>query len=140
TKPLSLKPRRKVLTRCSRPPEAPLLSQPTIGTFGCCARASNGQESEDAAAPPRSAMSCRRLRSNIRQPLPWFRRWSVYRSISLLRRAQQVLGAGLNCSEIGGLMSALGQKQTSGGDLGHVRFTPKSGHWRAGAGRSALCQ
>jgi len=37
-------------------------------------------------------------------------------------------------------MSALGQNQTSGGPLGHVRFTPESGHCRAGLGMSALCQ
>jgi hypothetical protein len=37
-------------------------------------------------------------------------------------------------------MSALGQKRTSAGRLGHVRFTPKSGHWWAGLGMSALCQ
>jgi len=37
-------------------------------------------------------------------------------------------------------MSALGQNRTSAGYLGHVRFTPESGHWPAGLGMSALCQ
>ena len=35
-------------------------------------------------------------------------------------------------------MSALGQKRTSGGCLGHVRFTPKSGHCRPGPGFAFL--
>jgi len=79
-------------------------------------------------------MNSRRRRSNIRQPLPWLRRWSVYRTVSLLRIARQVLGVGR------GLMSALGQNRTLGGRLGDVRFTPESGHARAGHGMSALCQ
>ena len=37
-------------------------------------------------------------------------------------------------------MSALGQKRTSGGRLGHVRFSPESGHPPADLGMSALCQ
>src|SRR5262249_34735587 len=37
-------------------------------------------------------------------------------------------------------MSALGQKRTSAGRLGYVRFTPESGHEPARLGMSALCQ
>ena len=36
-------------------------------------------------------------------------------------------------------MSALGQNRTSGGRLGYVRFTFKSGHPRADLAASALC-
>src|SRR5262249_5166731 len=32
-------------------------------------------------------------------PCPGFHRWSVYRTLTPLRRARQVLGVGLNCSE-----------------------------------------
>src|SRR5262249_40465646 len=94
------------------------LMYPTIGSFvDCCARAASGQ----TAAAPTSVMNRRRRRSNISQPLPWLRRWSVYRTISLLRRAPQVLGVGLNCSELVPSretpMSALGQKRTLDGHL-----------------------
>jgi len=49
-----------------------------------------------------------------------------------------MLGVGLNCSELTlmGLMSALGQKRTSGGRSGSVRFTPETGHPPAGHGMS----
>ena len=36
-------------------------------------------------------------------------------------------------------MSALGQNRTLDGRLGHVRFTPQSGHAAAGIAMSALC-
>src|SRR5262249_37089521 len=99
-----------------------------VGSFdGCCARAASGHA---AAAPPSSAMNRRRCRSNIGKPLP--RRWSVYRTVSLLRRARQVLGVGLNCSEIGGLMYALGQNRTSDGRLGPRPPYPRN---RTSAGR-----
>src|SRR5262249_30752016 len=69
---------------------------------------------------------------------------AFYRTLKLPQSARQVLGPSLNCSEIEaadrGLMSALGQKRTSGDRLGYVRFAPESGHWRVGHRMSALCQ
>src|SRR5262245_18899661 len=37
-------------------------------------------------------------------------------------------------------MTAVGHKRTLRGHLGHVRFTPQSGHTRATSSMSALCQ
>src|SRR5262245_4088220 len=54
--PVSLRPRRNAAKRCSRPLDAPLLSQPTTG-IGCCAHATSGH----APAPPISVMNSRRL-------------------------------------------------------------------------------
>src|SRR5262249_12311233 len=86
-----------------------------------CARAAHGHAAEQGnELPPSHAW---------RPPASTAR--SVYRTLSLLRRARQVLGADLNCSEFKaagrGLMSALGQNRTSGSHLGHVRFTPETG-------------
>src|SRR5262249_14054437 len=92
-------------------------------------------------------MNSRRRMSNIRQPLPWLRRWSVYRTRSLLRRARQVLGVDLNCSETeaadrgpnvrfgskADLRRSLGpnplhpRKRTLAGRHWHVRFVPIAG-------------
>src|SRR5262249_34568753 len=102
----------------------------------CCARAASGHA---APAPQSSLMNSRRRKLNIGLPSLELSRGSVYRTLSLLRRARQVVGSALNCSEIGGLMSALGQKQTSAGHLAYVRFTPESGHQPTDLSTSALC-
>src|SRR5262249_47298685 len=93
-----------------RQPAASDPLNPIVGSLpDCCPCAASGH----AAAPPSTVRNRRRRTSNIRQPLPWLRRWSVYRTVRLPQRGLQVLGVDLNCSEIGGLMSALGQKRTS---------------------------
>src|SRR5215471_8156519 len=92
---------------------------PMRQTFGCCARAVSGH----AAVPASNVMNWRRRMPGALQPRAT---GSVYRRLSLLQSGLQVLGVDLNCSEIGGLMSALGQKRTSSGHLGQIRFTPKA--------------
>src|SRR5262249_35489288 len=137
TYPLSRRPCRKMRKRAAYKSGVSVPSNPITGIAGCCcARPARGHA---AAMPPSSVMNRLRRRSSIRQPLPWYRCWSVYRTVSLLRRAQQVLGVDLNYSEIRGLMSALGQNRTLGGCLGRVRLTPESGHQPGGLGMSALC-
>jgi len=79
-------------------------------------------------------MNSRRRRSNIRQPLPGLRRWSVYRTVSLLRIARQVLGVGR------GLNVRFGSEPDIGRSLRRCPLYPESGHARAGQGISALCQ
>src|SRR5262249_43078799 len=68
---------------------------PMVGSFlGCCARAAGGCA---AKAPPRSMMKSRRLMSATGLPLAW-RRQPLYRTLHLLQKNRQVLGADLNCS------------------------------------------
>jgi hypothetical protein len=73
----------------AKPIKAPMRR---IRSAGCCARAATGH----AAAPPSSVMnSRRRMPDTGASPSQ-----SVRRTLSLPPAGRQVLGAGLNCSEI----------------------------------------
>src|SRR5262245_36749584 len=65
TKPASFRPCRKGSTIYAKPVAGVLLRNPTTGIADCCPRAASGQL---AAAPPRSVMKSRRLRSSMQLP------------------------------------------------------------------------
>jgi hypothetical protein len=89
TKPASSSPWRNARKRSANSPGDSPLRNPITGIFRCCARAASGHA---AVEPPSRARN-----SRLRMPASIAK--SVYRTLSLLRRARQVLGVGLNCSE-----------------------------------------